>query len=119
MGFWGTAASRVRGLLKWDKESVAINLAKGATGTMAPSGGFDLLNQYGYDVMSEYLKLEQDLVSKYIDYESFDDYPETASAIDAYADDSTLIDPLKNKAMWLDSPDRTIKEMGEDLFHKR
>src|ERR1700688_4626183 len=77
MGFWGSAASRVRGLLRFDKDNIAISLAKGATGSLSPTSGFDLLQSYGYDAMSDYLKLDQDLVTKYIDYESFDDYPET------------------------------------------
>ncbi len=119
MGVFGNAGARIRSLLRWDKEQVTATLAKGATSSMVPAAGFDLLQQYGYDSMSEYLRIEQDLISRYVDYESFDEYPETAGALNAYADDATLVEPLKNHAMWVDSPDRTIKEIGEDLFHSR
>ena len=67
MGFWGGIGNRVRGALRWDKEKVVLNLAKGGTASSYPSTGFDLLQAYGYDVLSDYLKLEHDLMSRYVD----------------------------------------------------
>ena len=78
MGFWGNVGGRVRGLLKWDKEQVVLNLAKGGTASGYPQTGFDLLQAYGHDVLSDYLKLEHDLMARFVDYEEMDDYPELA-----------------------------------------
>lgn len=119
MGFFGNVGSRVRSLLRWDKEQIRISLAKGGTASGYPQTGFDLLQAYGYDVLSDYLKLEHDLMSRYVDYEEMDDYPELASAIDIYADDATQTESLMNRVVWVDSPDQTVKMILEDLFYRR
>ena len=90
MGFFGNVGPKIRNLLRWDKERIALNLAKGGTASSFPTSGFDLLQAYGYDVLSDYLKLEHDLMTRYVDYEEMDDYPELASAIDIYADDACI-----------------------------
>lgn len=119
MGFWGDIGYRVRGLLRFDKEQVVLSLAKGGTASGYPATGFDLLQAYGQDILSDYLKLEHDLMSRYVDYEEMDDYPELASAIDIYADDATQVESLQNKVCWVDSPDKTIQSILEDLLWKR
>lgn len=119
MGFWGNVAPKVRNLLRWDKERVVLNLAKGVTSSTFPTSGFDLLQAYGYDVLSDYLKLEHDLMSRFIDYEEMDDYPELSSAIDIYADDATQNESLKNRIIWADSPDKTVQELVEDMMDRR
>ena len=119
MGFWGGIGNRVRGALRWDKEKVVLNLAKGGTASSYPSTGFDLLQAYGYDVLSDYLKLEHDLMSRYVDYEEMDDYPELATAIDIYADDATQTDSMMNKTLWVDAPDKTVQAVLTDLYDKR
>jgi len=119
MGFWGNIGGRVRQLLRWDKEQVVLSLAKGGTSSSYPQTGFDLLQSYGYDVLSDYLKLEHDLMARYVDYEEMDDYPELASAIDIYADDATQTEALQNNVMWVDSPDKTVQTILDDLFHRR
>lgn len=119
MGFWGNVSGRVRNLLRFDKEKVVLQLAKGGTASAFPQTGFDLLQAYGYDVLSDYLKLEHDLMSRFVDYEEMDDYPELASAIDIFADDATQIDSIQNRSVWVDSPDKTVQEIGTDLLEKR
>lgn len=74
----------------FDKERVVLSLAKGGTASGYPQTGFDLLQAYGYDVLSDYLKLEHDLMARFVDYEEMDDYPELSSAIDIYADDACI-----------------------------
>ena len=78
MGFFGKAADRVRNWMRTDKAAASIQFAKGATSAGAPAQGYDLLQAYGYDVVSDYLKLEHDLLSRFVDYEEMDDYPELA-----------------------------------------
>lgn len=119
MGFWGDIGYRVRGLLRYDKEQVVLSLAKGGTASGYPATGFDLLQAYGQDILSDYLKLEHDLMSRYVDYEEMDDYPELASAIDIYADDATQVESLQNKVVWVDSPDKTVQSILEDMLWKR
>jgi len=119
LGFWGNVGHQVRGLLRWDKEQVVLNLAKGGTASGYPQTGFDLLQAYGHDVLSDYLKLEHDLMARFVDYEEMDDYPELASAIDIYADDATQTESLQNRAVWIDSPDKTVQTILEDLFWRR
>lgn len=119
MGFWGTAGARIRGLMQWDKDRVALNLAKGNTASTPPQSGFDILQSYGQDALQDYLKIENDLMSRYVDAENMDEYAETSSALDAYADDATQSDPLTNKTVWVDAPDRTVKEIVTDLFDVR
>jgi hypothetical protein len=119
MGFWGTVSGRVRSLLQWDKEKVVLQLAKGGTASTYPQTGFDLLQAYGYDVLSDYLKLEHDLMARFVDYEEMDDYPELASAIDIYADDATQNESLQNRTVWCDSQDKTIETIITDLMERR
>lgn len=119
MGFWGDIGYRVRGLLRYDKEQVVLSLAKGGTASGYPATGFDLLQAYGQDILSDYLKLEHDLMSRYVDYEEMDDYPELASAIDIYADDATQVESLQNKVVWVDSPDKTVQSILEEMLWKR
>lgn len=119
MGFWGSVGPRIRGLLQWDKESVALSLAKGGSNSAQPQTGFDLMQAYGYDQVSDYLKLEHDLMSKFVDLEEMDDYETTSAALDYYADDACTQDQLNGKVIWCDSPDRTVKEVITDLLDKR
>lgn len=119
MGFWGDIGHRVRGMLRFDKEQIVLNLAKGGTNSGYPQTGFDLLQAYGQDILSDYLKLEHDLMARFVDYEEMDDYPELASAIDIYADDATQVESLLNKVCWVDSPDKTVQSILEDLLWKR
>jgi len=118
VGFIGDAVNRVRGWIRQDKEHTAFQFAKGTTASGYPSSGSDLLQAYGYDVLSDYLKLEQDLLSRFVDYEEMADHPLIATALEIYADDATQHDYHVGRPLWLSSPDKTIEEIGEDLFHR-
>ena len=119
MGAAQGVIDRLRKAFIMDKERGADLLAKGATAPTYPDSGYDLLQAYGYDALSDYLRLEHDLLSRYVDYEEMDDYPEVASAIDIYADDSTQPETQLKRTVWVTSPDRTIQSDLDDLFHKR
>jgi hypothetical protein len=118
MGFFGNAADKVRTWTRKDKEQAARQFAKGGTSAAAASTSYDLLQSYGYDVVSEYLRLEQDLMSRFVDYEEMDDYPELMTALDIYADDSTQTDMQLNKSIWITSKDKDLERIGNDLLHK-
>lgn len=118
MGFIGDVASRIRAYFQRDKEQVGLQLAKGGTASGYPTTGYDLLQAYGYDVLSDFLKLEHDLLARYVDYEEMDDYPELAAAIDIFADDSTQPDTSISRSIWVSSPDETVERVIDDLFHR-
>jgi hypothetical protein len=110
---------RLRKSFATDKERGADLLAKGATAPAYPDSGYDLLQAYGYDALSDYLRLEHDLLSRYVDYEEMDDHDLNSSALDIYADDSTQPETQIKRTVWVTSPDRTIQTDLDDLFHKR
>jgi hypothetical protein len=110
---------RLRKAFVLDKERGADLLAKGSTSPSYPDSGYDLLQAYGYDALSDYLRLEHDLLSRYVDYEEMDDYPEVASAIDIYADDASQPDTQIQRTVWVTSNDKTLQGVLDDLFYKR
>lgn len=78
MGAVQNVVDRLRQAFVLDKERGGELLAKGSTSPSYPDSGYDLLQAYGYDALSDYLRLEHDLLSRYVDYEEMDDYPEVA-----------------------------------------
>jgi hypothetical protein len=74
---------------------------------------------FGNDYISEYLKLDADLLSRFADYEEMDDYPELSTALDIYADDATQPDTQNNRTMWVTSKDDNLKVVLDDLLHKK
>lgn len=119
MGAVQNVIDRLRGAFVADKERGGQLLAKGSTSPTYPDSGYDLLQAYGYDALSDYLRLEHDLLSRYVDYEEMDDYPEIASAIDVYADDASQPDTQLQRTVWVSSPDKTLQGVLDDLFYKR
>ena len=111
MGFMGDAAEKVRSWTRKDKENAAREFAKGGTAAATATSSYDLLQSYGYDIVSEYLRLEQDLMSRYVDYEEMDDYPELMTAVDIYADDATQTDMQLNKSIWITSKDKDLERI--------
>lgn len=119
MGAIQNVVDRLRQSFVVDKERGAALLAKGSTAPTYPDSGYDLLQAYGYDALSDYLRLEHDLISRYVDYEEMDDYPEISAAVDIYADDASQPDTQIGRTVWVTSPDKTLQGILDDLFHKR
>lgn len=118
MGFISTTADRIRQFFRQDKEQVALRMAKGTTATGYPSAGYDMLQAYGYDVLSDYLRLEHDLLSRFVDYEEMDDYPEISAALDIFSDDSSQPETQINRTVWVESSDANVQRILDDLLHK-
>ena len=115
-GFIGSVGNALRQLWRTDPGTPPVELAKG---DMFPRGQpADLFSIYGYDTVVQYLKLDQDLLSRYVDYEEMDDYGEISSAIDIYADDCTQADSQLKRVVWATAPDRTVQELLDDLYHR-
>lgn len=119
MGFFSGVGSRIREYFRKDKDKAAIAFSSGATGN-ASGSGYDVLSQFGYEVMADYLRLEHDLLSRFVDYEEMDDYPELATAIDIFADDATQPETQLNRTCWVESSDANIQRLlDRDLFQRR
>lgn len=118
MGFISDIGKKIRGVLSKDKEQLAAQFAKGNTASTPATAGGDLLQAYGYDVIADYLRLEHDLLSRYVDYEEMDDYPEISAALDIVADDATQTDSQRNRTFWVSSQDKDVESNLDYLFHK-
>ena len=117
MGFIQNLSARIRGSMGQDKQQTLRKLARGATGS-APSGAFDLLNTYGHNALSEYLKLDQDILTRYVEYEEMDDTPLICSALNIFADDASQINLQKNHVIWAESKSTRVEEILNKLFHR-
>ncbi len=119
MGFFADVAGRVRSIWSKDKEQLPIQFAKGSTTSSTPMTGYDVLQSYGNDVIADYLRLESDLLTRYVDYEEMAEYPTIAGALDIYADDATQLDSQRQKKIWVTSPDKEIEDNLNYMLHKR
>lgn len=68
--------------------------------------------------ITDYLRLDGDLVARYIDAEDQDDSPLISSGIDIYADDSTQVDPQEQTSIWVESDDEDVRSELDHLLHK-
>jgi hypothetical protein len=116
MGFFKNVGNRVRGFFGRDKEQAQFQLARGTGYSTYP--GQELLHAYGYDSLAEYLRLDTDLLGRFIDYEAMDEYPELASALDIYADDVCQPDSERKRSVWVESRDSNVLEVLDELFLK-
>ena len=119
MGFIQDVASRVRGWFKTDNSVVSRETQRGQRQLPAASP-YGAYGQTGMDALGDLLNIEQDLMARYVDYEEMDDYPEISAALDVYADDATVPDMYKDKAIWVTSKDKVIEGMlNEELLDGR
>jgi hypothetical protein len=116
MGFASNVAKRIRSILSRDKEGRGDTLVKGTK--LAAPDSYNMLSTFGYDALSDWMKIEYDLMARFVDYEEMDEYPEIAAALNIFADDSTQPDTVKNKTVWVESKDVVVKERLTDLFDR-
>jgi hypothetical protein len=76
LGIFSDISGRIREYMRQDKEALALRLARSMTSNANPHSGFDLVQSYGYDALSNYLRMEQDLLNRYVEYEEMDEYAE-------------------------------------------
>ena len=120
MGFADDVAKRISAAFRRDKEQANIQLAKGATGELGggDSSALDLMSGVGYDALTDYLRLDTDLLMRFADYEEMDDFGEIATALDILADDATQPDSVLHRTIWITSADKTLQNNLDDLFNK-
>jgi len=83
------------------------------------AGSFQFINNTYSQSVINYLALDQDLVTRFVDYEDMDDSPLLSTCADIYTDDSTQLDAGENKTVWITSDDEYIRNELNDLLHKR
>jgi hypothetical protein len=71
----------------------------------------------GYD-LSTILKMEEDLVGRYMDYEDMNDYPDLSSALDIYADETSQPNIISGETVWVESDDENLAGELNDMFSK-
>ena len=118
MGVTANIVSKIQQVFSRDKERLTTQLAKGATNNRLDGLATDILTTFGQDALSNYLRLDQDLMNRYADYEEMDDYGEIAVALDILADDATQPDTTLNRTIWITSKDKTLQTNLDDLFNK-
>ena len=80
---------------------------------------YNLVTQFGYDALANYLRIDQDLQQRYADYEEMDEYPEISVALDIYADDSTSPDLDREQAIWAVSDDKKTADELNHMLHRQ
>jgi hypothetical protein len=110
--------SQVTQMLRGSKEARVMQLARGVDNPFKVGAPSDVLASYGDNGMGDYLRTEFDLLGRFIDYEAMDEYPLVSNALDIWAADSTQPDTPTNRRVWVDSPDRDVKQVLNDLLHR-
>jgi len=76
-GFSRKVVGGVREFFARAPEQQAVELRRGGIPMSSKAGlSYNLINQSGYDTLSAHLHIDQDLQTRYGDYEEMDDYPE-------------------------------------------
>jgi len=90
-------------------DSINSNTISYSNVTLGPQNGYN-------DYLTDSVKLDQDLMSRYADYEDMSDFPELGSALDLYADDATVQDVITNKSMWFEAEDQTVETVLNEML---
>lgn len=118
MGTFSGLGQKIASIFSRDKDKAAEKIAAGVSGPFSGVAGYDPLSNYNFDIVSSYLRLEHDLYSRYLDYEEMDDYPEISAALDILADDATQIDTVRNKSVWVTSPNKRLEGLLDHFFNE-
>lgn len=117
MGVLQDVVGRIRGVFTRERKQLeqALELSKGMT---QPQGfdTFSVYGRYGMEPLMDYLRIEQELITRFLDYAEMESYPELSAALDIYADEATQPDILTGKTMWVESDDVQIKTILQDLL---
>lgn len=113
----------VDGIRRWfarSPEAIKNEIARGGSPSIERAGlPFNLVSQFGYDSLAEHLRIDQDLQSRYTDYEEMDEFGEISTALDIYADDSAMPDMESGMSIWVESENSSVENELNDMLHKR
>lgn len=118
MSMIGKISKQIRQMFVGSKEQRVLALAQGFDNPFKFGATPDAYNGYGGDSVANYLRVDYDLMARYLDYESMMDYPMSATALDIYAADATQPDTPTNKRVWIESPDKDLQQSLNDWLHR-
>jgi hypothetical protein len=126
---------KVKGWFKKSSEAKHLEAARGIAIPPSPAGAAtDAMSGYGgllgggsagaapWDSQSPLaasLKLSDELLERYVDYEAMACYDLTSAALTVYADDATIPDSTSRRTVWASSADRLVRDLLEDLLTRR
>lgn len=120
----GSLTTTITSFIKsiWQRKSKQVAQGMGDIESLRPGmdmGTAAMVASGDMNAIQGYLGLDTDLLSRYIDYEDMDDYPDCSTTLDIHADDATIVDNRENKTLWAQSPDESIRSELDNLFNKR
>ncbi len=122
----GKITSSVVGFIKsiwkrWDDEieGASDNIQTNGLKANMDMGTAAMVASGNMGAMQQYLGLDNDLLSRYVDYEEMDEYPDCSTTLDIHADDATVIDNRENKTLWVSCGDEEIRKSLDDVFNKK
>lgn len=118
MSVVGDIASRVREFMSTDRDSRILNRARGVHSPYGLAGVSDLLQTYNRDLVREYLRIDYDLMARYLDYEYMDDYPMISTGHNIIASDATQVDVSKGHVAWIEANDKDVQTLLNDFLHR-
>jgi len=78
-GFTANVGNALRSFFARTPQRQAAELQRGGTPAVSMAGlPYNLVNQFGYDALANYLRIDQDLQQRFADYEEMDEYPEVS-----------------------------------------
>ena len=69
------------------------------------------------DEVGDYLRTDQNLLARFVDYEHMDQYPELASVLDIWADDATQPDIQDGRSVEIEADDEQVSKLLEECFY--
>lgn len=123
MGWTDNIRRRVKSAFGMDLAMTGRQISRGRSqGQMTRAGYGGHAFSYSQSSLNEgvndLLRLRDDLVSKYIDYENMDEYPEISSALDVYADDATVPNNFE-RSIWAKAEDEHLRNVIDDMLRRR
>lgn len=88
---------------------------------LQPTGDFSRFDLFSYsnlEGVSEYLKVDNDLMARFRDYEEMDQYPEISTAYDIYGEDATTTNIQTGKTIEVEADDSNVKDRLNQLYFK-
>lgn len=119
-GFTSNVGSALRSFFARTPQRQAAELQRGGTPAVSMAGlPYNLVTQFGYDALANYLRIDQDLQQRFTDYEEMDEYPEISVGLDIYADDATSPDLDREQAIWAVSEDKATADELNNMLHRQ
>ncbi len=121
MGFWGDVADFIRGSRYRDLERQVRALKRSQDDSAARYGAtpqeLDVIRKSGYDDLSRFLQLEQQLNRRFAEYEEMAQYSDIALALDVYADEATIPDD-DGRILWVESQDQDVADLLNGMIKR-